>query len=166
MDKNLEQFISLVREYISLIDNASSEAHPHPFLSKCRFLLLQIYTLGVQLPDIEPQDNEATKTDYPSPRSSISTLLGKYDIYNEVFDPINGGEVGTASLSDDLAGIYQDLKNPLLDYDSNKKEDAIWSWRFNIQGHCGDHLVDSLRAIHRLVNLYIPASYDSDTSGG
>jgi hypothetical protein len=154
-----------VREYISLIDSASIQSHPHLFLSKCRLLLLQIYTLGIQLPDVEPQDNEVSKIDYPSPMSSIGILLGKYDMYNEVFDPIKDGEIVAASLSDDLAGIYRDLKDPLLDYDSDKREDAIWSWKFNIQGHCGDHLVDSLRAIHRLVNLYIPTGYDSDANG-
>src|SRR5512145_450640 len=157
MDKNLEQFISLVREYISLIDGVSVQTHPRLFLSKCRLLLLQIYTLGIQLPDVEPQDSEASKPDYPSPMSSIGILLGKYDMYNEVFDPIIDNEIVAASLSDDLADIYRDLKDPLLDYDQDKRDDAIWSWKFNIQGHCGDHLVDSLRAIHRLVNLYIPA---------
>ena len=166
MHKNLEQFISLVREYISTLEGISNKTVPHSFLSKCRLLLLQIYTLGVQLPDVEPEEIEFSKNDYPSPISSIEILLGKYDMYNEVFDPIYDNEIVGASLSDDLADIYQDLKDPLIDFDNNKKNDAIWSWKFNIQGHCGDHLVDSLRAIHRLVNDHMPEDYNAHENGG
>ena len=161
MNKILEQFISLTREYISIIENVSSEINPHDFLSKCRMLLLQIYALGIQLPDTEPENTEISKTGYSLPVLSIGKLLGKYDMYNKVSDPIFDENIVTASISDDLVDIYRDLKDPLSDYDNNQRGNAIWSWKFNIQGHCGEHIVDSLRTIHRLVNNHMSTDYNS-----
>ncbi|HNB53677.1 MAG TPA: DUF5063 domain-containing protein [Anaerolineales bacterium] len=166
MDRNLEQFISLSREYISMIDNLSDKTMPHEFLSKCIVLLPQIYALGFQLPNIEPENSDVSKPDFSSPMSSITKVLGKYDFYNEVFDPIFDEDIVTSSISDDLADIYKDLKDPLINYDCGKKNDAIWSWRFNILGHCGDHIVDALRAIHRLVNDHMPMDYNANENGG
>ena len=166
MDKNLEQFIALSREYISTIDEISDKTMPYDFLSKCLLLLPQIYALGLQIPNVESETSDISNSSYPSPMSSIMRVLGKYDLYNEVFDPIFDKEIVTSSISDDLADIYKDLKDPLINYDFGKENDAVWEWRFNILGHCGDHIVDTLRAIHRLVNGHMPMDYNANENGG
>ncbi len=166
MDKNLEQFIALSREYISTVDNISEQTMPHDFLSKCLLLLPQIYALGLQLPDVEPEISDVSNSNFAYPTSSIMKILGKYDLYNEVFDPVFDEDIVTSSISDDLADIYKDLKDPLSEYDCGKENDAVWAWRFNILGHCGDHIVDTLRAIHRLVNDHMPMDYNANENGG
>ena len=165
MDKNLEQFISLSREYILTIESLSDKTMPHAFLTKCLPLLIQIYTHGIKLPNVEPDNNDVSKEDYPSPVLSIAKVLEKYDLYNKVFDPTFDENIITSTISDDLADIYRDLKDPLLDYDNERKNNAIWSWKFNIQGHCGNHIVDALRVIHRLVNDHMSMDYNPNENG-
>jgi hypothetical protein len=150
-----EQFVASVKEYIALIEGLS-QSRPHNFLSRCARVLPQIYSLGQSLPDVDIPDEENKNfiDEIPSPMSLIGKLLGKHDFYMEVFDPVYDKDTVMASLSDDLADIYLDLKRPLLKFetkDNNSQNIALWEWKFNIQGHCGDHIVDALRPIHRLV---------------
>lgn len=153
------QLINLVREYIALIDNIGRYS-AHQLLKECARLLPLIYSYGITLPDVEPTD-EGSEFNITSPMGEIVDLLGSYDVYSEVFDPVTDKDAIASSLSDDLADIYQDLKGPLLNYDEGHQSNAIWQWRFNICGHCGNHIVDALRPIHRLVNDHMGPDYIS-----
>ena len=119
----------------------------------------------------KPSEDADSTLDKPERYAKISKMdalrekIGKYDKYWEVFNPITEDESLTASLSDDLSDIYWDLKEPLQSYDSGKELDATWAWRFNLKTHCGDHLVDSLRAIHRLINEYMDPYYVNKSAG-
>jgi len=115
--------------------------------------------LGLQLPDVEPETDQPTGT-FSEPPSDSWVEMGRFDLYREVFDPVYDDGIVVSSLGDDLSDIYRDLKGPLLDYDNGSIIDAIWSWKFCLRGHCGDHLVDALRVIHRLVNDHMPQDYD------
>ena len=90
-------------------------------------------------------------------------MLGKYDAYHEVFDPYVDEAPVVGLISDDLADIYLDLVSPLVAFEAGRVNDAIWEWRFGLRGHCGDHLVDTMRAIHRLVHNHMPHDYVADT---
>jgi hypothetical protein len=150
-----KQFIITVKEYVDLIEKFPQYSL-QDFLRKCAKLLPQIYTLGQELPEVElPNEasDEIAIKEVISPREALEKFFGKHDHYKEIFDPIFDEDIVEASLSDDLTDIYLDLKRPLLKYEmgnNNLKEIALWEWKFNIQGHCGDHLVDALRPIHRL----------------
>ena len=158
MDNRIDQFVVLVRHYISLLDEAENLSL-YNFLHECLLLLPQIYAHGLKLPDVDPLTEEPAGTQSGlSPGPWVN--LGKYDLYREVFDPVFDDDIVVSSLGDDLQSIYDDLMRPLPEYESGNRDDAIWSWKFNIKGHCGDHIVDSLRAIHRLVNDHMPKDYD------
>ena len=95
----------------------------------------------------------------------IMRVLGKYDSYFEVFDPAFDTDAIQTMLSDDLSDIYTNLKRPLIKYESGEEPNqriAIWEWKFNIQTHCGDHLVDALRPIHRLVYDHLDPEYRAE----
>jgi len=156
----IENFLSLVRVYVRLIESAHSFS-AHQLLSKCAVLLPKIYSLGLELPDIEPKNDEIV-TYEGNPPTGIGSKLGKYDIYWEVLDPVFKEEVGAGTLSEDLAEIYMELKGPLIAYEKGQESDAIWQWKFNIKSHCGDHLVDALRTIHRLVNDHMDPDYRNE----
>ena len=166
---DVHDFVKLVRQYVSLVEGMD-EIRAHELLFRAAIVLPKIYSLGITLPDVGPfldeiQEDEDPSLDKPSEDAGISMMdalkekLGTYDKYSEVFDPVIEEESLIACLSDDLAGIYWDLKEPLQPYDSGKELDATWAWRFNMKTHCGDHLVDSLRAIHRLLNEYMDPYY-------
>ena len=147
-------FASLAREYDSLLRGAQN-LKPHEFLLACAKLLPRIYAAGLGLPNVEPDDTEPA----PAARSPSLPSLGRFDIYSEVFDPFVHGDPVMSALSIDLSEIYSDLVGPLHEFDAGRVANAIWSWRFNICGHCGEHLVDALRAIHRAIFDHMPADY-------
>ena len=163
----VEQFVQLIRRYLALID-ALSGLTPREFLIQCAILFPQIYSASHQLPDVElpeddPLEGEATKRE--SPMGQIMTLLGKYDVYSEVFDPILEKEAIKTTLSNDLEEIYRDLKGPLVKYDSGDEPNeriAVWEWKFGMQTHWGHHLVAALHPIHSLVYDHLDPEYNSE----
>lgn len=156
--KDIKDIIALIQEYVTLIDNVETIS-AHTLLSKCAILLPQIYALGLQLPEVEPESEEAETYKGASPMTALTAKIGKYDRYQEIFDPVAENEAVTGTLSDDLADIYKDLKGPLLSFNQGHEADALWQWKFNLKTHCGNHLVDALRVIHRLVNYHMNPDY-------
>jgi hypothetical protein len=82
--------------------------------------------------------------------------FGTADDYLEVFDDqINemDGPV-VSSLAENMADIYQDMKDFLLLYQTGTKEvmnDALWECRNNFENFWGQKLVNALRAIHKFI---------------
>jgi len=59
-----------------------------------------------------------------------------------------------ASISENIADIYQDLKDFILAYRIGTLDvmnDALWMCRNNFEQYWGQKLVNGLRAIHNLV---------------
>ncbi len=69
------------------------------------------------------------------------------DGYRLVFDPWEDKDVVEASLADDIADIYQDLKDVLAVSGGKAK---AWDWRFQFDQHWGQHAIQALYAIHWL----------------
>jgi len=164
MTADVDHFVTLVREYAATVDRAASSL-AFDFARRCAVILPQIYVAGLQLPDIEVNDSSVSERSVASPMREISRLFGRYDCYHEFYDPYEESEPVVGSLGDDLGDIYVDLADPLRTYDAGKVADAIWEWKFSLQGHAGDHLVDALRAIHRLVHDRMPPDYVAETTG-
>lgn len=160
--KKTERFVSLVREYVTLIEGTDA-IRPHELLSKCSVLLTELYLLGSQLPEVDPQNEEVSSKQ--SPRVYLVRLikfLGKYDVYHMVFDPIFDKEAAWASLANDLDEIYLDLKKSLQEYDQGSQTEALWQWRFDMRYHAGMHIVAALQPIHFLIYLHMSPDYVSD----
>jgi hypothetical protein len=59
-----------------------------------------------------------------------------------------------SSISENMADIYQDLKDFLLLYQTGTDEvmnDAVWECRLNFESFWGQKLVNSMRAIHKFI---------------
>ena len=146
----------IAREYLALVDGLSGLS-ARDFLLRCAILLPQLYSLSHQLPDIvlpEGDPLEGKEDARNPPMANIMNLLGKYDLYSEVFDPVSEEGAIKATLSDDLSDIYMDLKRGLSRYDDKEQPNqpiAVWEWKFNMKIHWGHHLVGALRPIHSLV---------------
>jgi hypothetical protein len=151
----------LVREYRAVIDGADGRS-PHALLRRCALLLPRIYAAGLSLPDVEPDTESVDERTVESPMRRLAVIFGRYDSYAEIFDPYEDEEPVRGLISDDLADIYLDLVDPLSALESGRIQDAVWSWKFGIRGHCGDHIVDTMRAVHRLIHLHMPEDYVAD----
>jgi len=111
-------------------------------------LLTELVGAATELPELSDSDvDSGTEVErVTAPSFDFNTV----DLYYEVFDPFVRDALVLGSLSDDLGGIYVDLREGLDLMDGGHRNDAIWQWRFGYQTHWGDHAVDALRALHRL----------------
>lgn len=158
--KNVVEFVTVANEYCSAIENVtklSAEAN----LQKLQKLLPLLYLKAAVLPKTEllleeELEKYVTELDYNMLLDKWLQLLGENDDYYEVFDPNIqfGQEKVTASVSENLVDIYQDLKNFLISYSIGNDElmnDALHDCRFHFEEFWGQELVNVLRAIHMLV---------------
>ena len=158
MNKNVENFVKTVKEYIGLMDTAE-EIPLKTFLAKCSLLLPKIYYQAQLLPDIEPPDSKATdhnNIDYPMEK--ITSLLNKYNNYSLVFNPIQDNAAIKSSMADDLADTYLDLKHSLINYESKnnfKAQSAIWDWKFDFETHYGKHIVGAISPIYEILFTHL-----------
>ncbi|HPE76297.1 MAG TPA: DUF5063 domain-containing protein [Draconibacterium sp.] len=158
--KNVVEFVTVASEYCTSIENVakiSAEAN----LQKMQKLLPLLYLKATMLPKTERQlDEELEKyiseLDYNVLHQKWLQLLNEYDSFYEVFDPSIqfGQETVTASISENLLDIYQDLKNFLISYSIGNEEvmnDALVECIEHFEDFWGQQLVNVFRAIHMLV---------------
>jgi hypothetical protein len=80
----------------------------------------------------------------------LTEKLGDSNLNWDVFDPVAESEAIQASLADDIADVYRDLRNGL----TLRKEDGavpaevVWEWRLLFDSHWGDHAISALRTVH------------------
>jgi len=170
--KNVVEFVTVANEYCSAIENVSklsAEAN----VQKLQKLLPLLYLKAAILPKTERLLEEElekyiSELDYNLLLEKWLQLLGENDGYYEVFDPNIqfGQEKVTASVSENLLDIYQDLKNFLISYSIGNEElmnDALYECNFHFEEFWGQELVNVLRAVHMLVYADIDFNeYDDD----
>jgi hypothetical protein len=97
-----------------------------------------------------------TEADWTDINESLKEKFGTANDYLEVFDEkINETEGSViSSISENMADIYQDIKDFLLLYQTGTGEvmnDAVWECRMNFENFWGQKLVNSMRAIHKFI---------------
>jgi len=158
--KNVVEFVTVAREYCELIEevNITSTADN---MSKMQKILPLVYLKAALLPKTEKVLDEelrkyVTELDYNVWQQRWLSALGEYDSYYEVFDPgiQFGEETVTASISESLMDIYQDLKDFITTYSLGYEaimNDALFDCVYHFEDSWGQRLVNVLRAIHKLV---------------
>ncbi len=167
--KNVVEFVTVASEFcnsVEMVAKISAEAN----LQKMQKLLPLLYLKSAVLPKPERLlDDELEKyvseLDYNMIHQKWLQLLNEYDNYYEVFDPSIqfGQETVTASISENLLDIYQDLKNFLFSYSLGNEEvmnDALVECIEHFEEFWGQQLVNVLRAVHMLV--YSNSDFDKE----
>ena len=152
---NLGRFVVVVRDYCEVIEK-QSDLSQRQFIQRIRELLPQLYLHALYLPDTNSDlsaERAITHEQWSKIFGWLISKLGNCDTYWEVFDPAKDppDKLVCGSLADDLADIYRDLKDGLLEWDKghNDIRDAVvWEWKFSFETHWGDHLVDGLRGLN------------------
>lgn len=124
-------------------------------------LLPYLYLKASLLPSLEPyfeDGNEkfVSEADWNRIHDDFRHILGSADDYidESVEKPGDTAQPEPSSISEDMADIYQDLKDFLLLYQTGTQEvmnDALWECRLNFENIWGQKLLNSLRAIHRFI---------------
>ncbi len=158
--RNIIEFVTVANEYCKFVESAGSE-DVRTMLGKAQKLLPLLYLKISVLPEFESQEElilekYVTEVDYNFLQQRIMNLLGPHDDYQEVFVPeMQFSDIPlTASISENLTDIYQDLKDFILSYrvgDEQVAEEALWTCMANFRDYWGQKLVNGLRAIHSLI---------------
>ncbi|MDR2911646.1 MAG: DUF5063 domain-containing protein [Bacteroidales bacterium] len=158
--RNVIEFLTVANEFCRIIEGAE-EDNVRNSLDKLHKILPLLYLKAALLPENEivlddDIDKHVTEFDYNLYNQKWLQVLGENDSFYEVFDPSIqfGQETVTASISENLADIYQPVKNFVFSYSIGNDEvmnDALYECRYGFEEYWGQNLVNVLRAIHRLV---------------
>jgi len=158
--RNVIEFVAVANEFCKYTEHAS-ELKGDELLKILQRILPLMYLKASLLPQLSPyfeDGNEkfVTESDWVIVHDTLKEKFGTANDYLEVFDEkINETEGPViSSISENMADIYQDLKDFLLLYQTGTGEvmnDAVWECRMNFENFWGQKLVNSMRAIHKFI---------------
>jgi hypothetical protein len=147
LEPEIEYFIDQAQEYCSFVETAN-DFELAAQLSIFSVRLSALYAAGLRLPD----DLEGTAGDPPAAPDPLAhwSGLGDFTLYWQVPDPFDWGAPEVGSLSDDLLGIYRDIKAGflLLDDSEESLDRALFHWQATFVSHWAQSAVDALRILH------------------
>src|SRR5512133_3221240 len=158
--RTVDEFVAVANEFCKNAERAA-EVKGDDMLKILQRLLPLLYIKASLLPELEPvfeDGNEkfVTEETWTKVHETFRLKFGTADDYIEVFDEKIKDDEGpvTSSISENLADIYQDVKDFLLLYQTGTDEvmnDAVWECRMNFENIWGQKLLNGLRAIHKFV---------------
>lgn len=153
------EFVTVAAQVCLFMEHAE-EHERADFIDKILCLLPLLYLKARLLRRPEQQmdgypQQFVTEEDYSSIRGSVAGLLGSDDAYLEVYleDMRYSDEPITAYISEDLADIYQELKDLAFNYqtaDERVMNDALLACLEAFEQHWGQKVVNVLRPLHAL----------------
>ena len=158
--RNVVEFVAVANEFCKYTEHAA-ELKGDELLKILQRILPLMYLKASLLPQLEPffeDGNEkfVSEADWTLINETLKEKFGTADDYLEVFDDKikeTDGHV-VSSISENIADIYQDMKDFLLLYQTGTAEvmnDAVWECRMNFENFWGQKLVNSMRAIHKFI---------------
>jgi hypothetical protein len=158
--RNVIEFVAVANEFCKYCEHAP-ELKGDELLKILQRILPMMYIKASLLPKLDPyfeDGNEkfVTESDWLRIRETLREKFGTADDYLEVFDDKLNDSEGPiiSSISENMADIYQDIKDFLLLYQTGTPEvmnDAIWECRNHFEDYWGQKLVNSMRAVHRFI---------------
>jgi hypothetical protein len=158
--RNVIEFVAVANEFCKYAEQAS-RLPGDELLRILQRILPLMYIKASLLPELEPYFEEGnekfvTESDWAVVNETLSKKFGTADDYLEVFDEKANDTEGpvVASISENMADIYQDIKDFLLLYQTGTQEvmnDAVWECRMNFENFWGQKLVNAMRAIHKFI---------------
>ncbi len=158
--KNVIELITVANEFCSFLER-SEEMESAIFMSHLQKILPLLYLKASLLPVFEfESDDEPEKfvgeLDYNLIQQKVLHHTGANDDYQEIF--VSGMQFSesalTASISENVADIYQDMKDLVMSYrtmNDEVMEQAIWESQNNFSQFWGQKLVNCLRAVHNVI---------------
>lgn len=158
--RSVVEFVAVANEFCKYSERAS-ELKGDELLKILQRILPLLYLKASLLPQLNPffeDGNEkfVTESDWNRIHDVLREKFGSVDDFLEVFDDKMKDSEGpvVSSISENLADIYQDIKDFLLLYQTGTDEvmnDALWECRLNFEGIWGQKLLNSMRAIHKFI---------------
>jgi hypothetical protein len=158
--RNVIEFVAVANEFCKYAEHAS-ELKSDELLKILQRILPLMYLKASLLPQMNPyfeagNEKFVTESDWVRIHETLREKFGTADDYLEVFDEKMNESEGpvVSSISENIADIYQDIKDFLLLYQTGTNEvmnDAVWECRLNFETFWGQKLLNSMRAIHKFL---------------
>ena len=145
MDK-VKDFYKLADSYCHYISTKEMTIND---ISKLMELLMKLYLSATNLPEKEPETIGSTKS---AEADQIQITFDEQipTFYWEEFDPFVQEEAVCSNLAEDLSEIAADLQNGMREFETGRLGNAVFEWKFGLNSHWGNHVVDALRALHAI----------------
>ena len=170
-DKNSIEFVTVAAEYCAFIERVQTTSRKK-FVDTALKILPLLYLKATLIPECEMIGEDAlevfvTEEDYEYVRCSLANTLGSQDDYLEVFlpDMIYSDTPIKKCISEDLADIYQDLKDFIGVFQlgmNASMNDSLCLCKEHFTEFWGQRLVNTMRALHDV--KYNSKEEDIDTS--
>lgn len=158
-DSNTVEFVTVAAQYCAFMEGVA-DRDKRDFVETVIRILPLLYLKATLLPACERLDFTdpalvVDEDEYEFVRRAVHNLLGADDDYLEVFSPdmaYSEAALG-AEISEDLADIYQDVKNFVGAFGSGVNmtmNDAIVICREHFELYWGQRLVNTMRALHQV----------------
>lgn len=156
-DRNVVEFVTVAAEYCKYVEQAEGTRRD-TFVDTMLKILPLLYLKATLLPPCEPMGDEApeqyvTEETYEVVRLTLASILAERDDYLDVFveDMKYSDQPITRYISEDLADIYQDVKDFIFVFSlglNQTMHDALAICQENFRLYWGQKLVNTLRALH------------------
>ncbi|MDL2304538.1 DUF5063 domain-containing protein [Bacteroides sp. OttesenSCG-928-D19] len=159
-DKNTLEFVTVTLEFCALVE-ATSNHTVFSFTDKAVKILPLLYLKATLLPanELSEPDEEVytehfiTEETYEAIRQRLAGLLGEFDSYLETFHPdMKYSDTPiAATISEDLADVYQDLGDFVALFRQENEEvmeQALSVCTDNFRVYWGQKLLNALKALH------------------
>lgn len=155
--KNTVEFVTVAAEYCVYIEQSAGKTRKE-FAGTLLKLLPLLYLKAQMLPEDEcvsdvPAEDFVNENDYEEVRETVAAIMAERDDYLEVFvsDMKYSDTPIRKTISEDLADIYQDIKNFVSLFRTGLNSvmhDAVVECGENFSHYWGQTLVNTLRALH------------------
>ena len=156
-EKNVIEFVTVAAEFCAFLERAEHMKRK-AFVDTSLKILPLLYLKASLLPKCETIGDEAPETYvteeiYEILRINLAGLMGEKDDYLDVFvqDMVYSDQPIKKSISEDLADIYQDIKDFIFVFQLGLNEtmnDSLAICQENFGMLWGQKLVNTLRALH------------------
>ena len=157
--RNTVEFVTVAAEYCAYVERCNEHSRKE-FVDTLLKLLPLLYLKAQMLPEAERVSDEGledfvTEDSYEVLRMNLYDLLADNDSYLDVFvsEMKYSDTPVTKSISEDLADIYQDVKNFVCLFKLGINEtmhDAIVECSEHFAEYWGQTLANTLRALHEI----------------
>lgn len=157
MNRNVVEFVTVAAEFCAFLEQAE-QCSRLDFVSVSLKILPLLYIKASLLEKMESEEDEeiesiVSEDDYCVIRISIAGILGEQDDYLDVFveEMKYSDRPVLKTISEDLADIYQDIRNFVevfkMGLDSTMRE-SLAKVQQNFELYWGQTLVNTMRALH------------------
>ncbi|NQV02468.1 MAG: DUF5063 domain-containing protein [Bacteroidia bacterium] len=157
--KHVIEMLMVANDFTLFIEKAE-EYSREQIITYLQKIFPVIYLKASLLPDIKVSDEEAiehyiTEENWESVFNTIHAKLGQEDIYYYIdLNERTQQDAIRASIAENIADIYQDLKDFILLFQKpiqTFQENAVKECKHLFQNRYGYHLVNCLTAIHYII---------------